>query len=468
MLDECTNALDAPGEGSQWASDEAAESRDLPESSPKTLDSVGNAVGQASVRQQMPIEDSQCLVVDNETIANVPDPPTTHYELPTSRIESPTSVKYAPTRTHSATSTDFVLPVSEPTPKEPDKLKGGDWHDDGAGGGCPDSHRVRKSMPTGNRGQDTKCKAKRLDHSPAPPTPLPKCTGHVIRPYRVPRRRGRLKSSTESISGTRTRQNAYHTRAGPMRLLLPLSTSKKRITFTAGGPQQGAGVESKMTKLGIRAINTKTSEMRGNLPLSEMRPKEPGKTKETGGGGDGTVSSEFADSHRIKKSMLADIRSQQGKLETKRPNGSPAPSKPTRNDFSHPPGTIRDPRRRGRIKTDLRNVHNAEARGRNASILTIPILPPCELARTLWNVANTYWRHGIPPEHTHSVDKPLLFQAAASQQRHKAEDERTANGFPKWKLQQRGASNTTKHRPYSHGLEALLAEACTLIYWIYY
>ncbi|KAI6017004.1 hypothetical protein BKA83DRAFT_4330870 [Pisolithus microcarpus] len=195
MLDECTNTLGAP------------------ESSSKTLDSVGNAIQQAGVRQQMP------------------DPPTTHYELPTSRIECPTSVKYAPTRTHSAMSTKPILPMLGLTPNEPDKVEGGDWHDDGAGGGCPDSHRVRKSMPT------------------APPTPLPKRTGHVIRPYRVPRRCGRLKSSTESVSGTRTRQNAYHTRAGPMRLLLPLSTSKKRITFTAGGPQQGAGVESKMTKL---------------------------------------------------------------------------------------------------------------------------------------------------------------------------------------------------------------------------
>ncbi|KAI5984745.1 hypothetical protein EDD15DRAFT_2374848 [Pisolithus albus] len=146
VLDECTNALDAPVPGRhftqsqrhkrsysppsatrfsplQWASDEAAESRDLPELSSKTLDSVGNTIGQAGVRLQMPIEDTRCLSMDDETIANVPDPPTTHYELATSQIE-------CPTQTRSATSTNFILPVSEPTPKEPDELEGGDRNDD--------------------------------------------------------------------------------------------------------------------------------------------------------------------------------------------------------------------------------------------------------------------------------------------------------------------------------------------------
>ncbi|KAI5984748.1 hypothetical protein EDD15DRAFT_2201056 [Pisolithus albus] len=224
---------------------------------------------------------------------------------------------------------------------------------------------------------------------------------------------------------------------------LPLSTPEKRVTFAEGGLQNSADVESKKMKVELRAISAKTSETRGNLPHSEMRPNEPGKTKETSGGGDGTVSSEFADSHRIKKSMLADVKSQQGKLETKRPNGSPAPSKSTRYDLSHPHGTLRDPRRRGRIKTDLGNVCNVETRGRSASIPTIPISPPCEIAKRLWNVANTYWQQGVPPGRMYNVKIPSLFETAASQQRCKAEDERTASRLPKWKLQQRGTSNTT-------------------------
>ncbi|KIK25364.1 hypothetical protein PISMIDRAFT_677255, partial [Pisolithus microcarpus 441] len=150
------------------------------------------------------------------------------------------------------------------------------------------------------------------------------------------------------------------------------------------------------------------------------------------------------------------------------PNGSPAPSKPTRNDFTHAPRNLRDPHRHGRIKTRSKNVSRSETRGSKASILTIPISPPRKITKRLWNVADTYWRHGIPPGWTCNVNIPSLFETAALQQRHKAEDECTANGFPKWKLQQRGASNTTKHRTYSHGLEALLAEDCTLIYWIYY
>ncbi|KIK14043.1 hypothetical protein PISMIDRAFT_688244 [Pisolithus microcarpus 441] len=93
-----------------------------------------------------------------------------------------------------------------------------------------------------------------------------------------------------------------------------------------------------------------------------------------------------------------------------------------------------------------------------------PFRAPRKRLKPPWGVIKPYQRQGVPPEHTHSVDKPLLFETAASQQRHKAEDERTANRLPKWKLRQRGASNTTKHRSYTHGLEALLAEACTLVY----
>ncbi|KAI5999064.1 hypothetical protein EDD15DRAFT_2193771 [Pisolithus albus] len=152
--------------------------------------------------------------------------------------------------------------------------------------------------------------------------------------------------------------------------------------------------------------------------------------------------------------MLADIRSQQEERETKRENGLPAPPKPPLNRLTHPPGTIRDPHRCGRIKTNPRNVRSAQTRGARASILTIPISPPREITKRLWNVANTYWRHGIPVK---------LFETGASQQRHKAEDERTANVFPKWKLRQRGASNTTKHCSYTHGLEVPLAEAHTCL-----
>ncbi|KAI6106273.1 hypothetical protein EDD16DRAFT_1630800 [Pisolithus croceorrhizus] len=174
VLNECTNALDAP------------------ESSSKTLDSVGNAVGQAGVRQQMP------------------DPPTTHYKLPTSQIR-------CPTRTHSATSTKPILPVLEPQPKEPDKAE--------TGGGCNDA--VSRD-PVGSQGVKKTMLA-------APPTPLPKHTGDTTLLYRVPRRRERLKSSAESVSNAHTRQNAYCVQVVRKRILPCLSMSTKRLEYLAGG-----------------------------------------------------------------------------------------------------------------------------------------------------------------------------------------------------------------------------------------
>ncbi|KAI6010061.1 hypothetical protein EDC04DRAFT_3094977 [Pisolithus marmoratus] len=97
-----------------------------------------------------------------------------------------------------------------------------------------------------------------------------------------------------------------------------------------------------------------------------------------------------------------------------------APSKLARYGLAHPPGTLRDPRRRGRIKTKAKNVSRSETRGSKASGLTITTSPPREIAKPLWNVANTYWRHGVPPGRTCNVNKPLLFETAALQQWYKA------------------------------------------------
>ncbi|KAI6160886.1 hypothetical protein EDD17DRAFT_1828282 [Pisolithus thermaeus] len=87
--------LKASDKGSQCASDEVVESRDLPEMSCKALDPVDSIVGQTSGRPtehvpQMPIEENQHAQTHSETIANVPDPPWTHTKLPTPHIESST------------------------------------------------------------------------------------------------------------------------------------------------------------------------------------------------------------------------------------------------------------------------------------------------------------------------------------------------------------------------------------------
>ncbi|KAI6110654.1 hypothetical protein EV401DRAFT_1992796 [Pisolithus croceorrhizus] len=83
----------------------------------------------------------------------------------------------------------------------------------------------------------------------AAPEPPPDHSSHTPRPYRVLRRRGRLKSSTENIGIAHMRRNTYHTHAAPMWPPQPLSASEKRINFVMGGPQHSAVVKSKATKL---------------------------------------------------------------------------------------------------------------------------------------------------------------------------------------------------------------------------
>ncbi|KAI6000281.1 hypothetical protein EDC04DRAFT_3096018 [Pisolithus marmoratus] len=401
---ECANALDAADEASQHTDDELVESRDLPESSSKAFDSVGNAVGQAGVQLQMPCEDNQFLSTDDETVANVPDPPGTYAKLPIPDVEHSTLQYQPPTRTHSATSTKLILRVSGPAPKEPDKVKGGHGHDDAAGSGHPDSHGVRKSMLTDSGGQHTECKAKRPNRSPAPPTPLPNRTRHVPRPYRVPRRRGRLKTSVEIVSNARTRRNAYHNRAVPMWLLPPPSTSSKWSIYLAGGLRTMSVCYSKIR-------SSRRGETRGDtyriasiaMPLLQTLSspsKQLWNIANTYWRQGVPPISTWNDANRPRDLRMAkrlprnsgrrrdDMRT--SVYHNDLPDTSP-------NDFAHPPGTLGDPRRRGRIKTNAENVSRFETRGSKASILIIPIPPPRELARPLCNVASTYWRHGIPP-----------------------------------------------------------------------
>ncbi|KAI6137135.1 hypothetical protein F5141DRAFT_1230926 [Pisolithus sp. B1] len=120
--------------------------------------------------------------------------------------------------------------------------------------------------------------------------------------------------------------------------------------------------------------------------------------------------------------------------------------------------------KRSRIKTDLRNVSRYEMRGGKASRLTISIPPSREIAKLLWNIANTYWRHGIPPGWTRNIETPSLFDTAALQQRYKARRRAHTMGIPKREVattQRRVNTATTQRRVntatrtlVTHGLEA--------------
>ncbi|KAI6096289.1 hypothetical protein EV401DRAFT_1895798 [Pisolithus croceorrhizus] len=70
---------------------------------------------------------------------------------------------------------------------------------------------------------------------------------------------------------------------------------------------------------------------------------EPDKAEDTGGGGDDTASKVFIDSHRVKKMLLANSRSQQGEQKTRQQNNIPGPPQTPPNGCMHPPEAIREP-----------------------------------------------------------------------------------------------------------------------------
>ncbi|KAI6021097.1 hypothetical protein EDC04DRAFT_382131 [Pisolithus marmoratus] len=422
---ERTNALDAPDEGSQCASNKVAESRDLPEPSSKALDPVDSTVGQASGRPikcipQTCLKYNQCTETNSETILDIPDPPDT-------QSEHPILGSHTPTRTHSATSTEFFLPVLETAPKEPDKVEGDSRHDDAPSNRYIDSCEVEELLLADGESQYTECEAKRPKCSPAPPTPLPKHTGHVSRPYRVLRRRGRIRTHTESVSSTRMRQNAYRVQAALMRPPLSLFTPTKRSIYPAGG--------SWMVKVHYNKVRSaRRGETRGYTHHDSHTNVSPPREvlqhlrnisntfwlKGVPPGSRQNDAKQPTNLPMAKRLPVSSSMRRDNKHRAERQNGLPAPWKPARRDFVHPHGTLRDPRRRGRIKTKAKNVSRSEMRGSKASGLTIATSPPREIAKPLWNVANTYWRHGVPPGRTCNVNKPLLFETVVLRQQYRA------------------------------------------------
>ncbi|KAI6127042.1 hypothetical protein F5141DRAFT_1249520 [Pisolithus sp. B1] len=103
---------EAPDEGGQHADNKVEESRDLPKSSSEVLKPAGNPTRQAGKCSmedvlQTPIEDYQHAWTNSETIANVPDPPSTHAELPTLQIKC--SILQNEARAQSATNSEIDL-----------------------------------------------------------------------------------------------------------------------------------------------------------------------------------------------------------------------------------------------------------------------------------------------------------------------------------------------------------------------
>ncbi|KAI6094291.1 hypothetical protein EDD17DRAFT_1770075 [Pisolithus thermaeus] len=114
QLDKRANALEAPDERCQCMDNEVAVCRDLPESNFKAFEPVDDNTGQTGGCPTehiplMPIEENQRSRTHNETIANIPDPPSTHSEPSTLQIERPTLLNRSSARKRSAMTTEFDL-----------------------------------------------------------------------------------------------------------------------------------------------------------------------------------------------------------------------------------------------------------------------------------------------------------------------------------------------------------------------
>ncbi|KAI5987151.1 hypothetical protein EDC04DRAFT_3149382 [Pisolithus marmoratus] len=417
---------DAPDEGSQHM---VTARRHSPGWSAEALEHVsGHSIKSVA---QGSAECNKHVNLKGNTIANVPDPPVMHAELQIPFAECST---LQDERSGKVQSCNKPETGSERENDERAKLKrhgtpvilhvlpreAGRWSDSKNGDATSNSaicsRGAEKKLLADSGSQHGGHEAKRQDGSPAPPEPPPKGILNLPRPFRVPRRRGRVKTNTERITGTRTRRDAYHAHVAPkwslpplfapskrpldpaggswmmnvrydrvrharrietkgpayqiacilMRLLQPFSTSSKRLRHPTGGlwirkigcneVRSARGVETRGHTYWIAGMPMRLLQTLSNV---SKRIWNIANTHWRQGVHTGST---LNDAKRPKNLHIAkrlppssDMR-RDNEHKAKWPNGSPAPSNLAQYDLSHPPRILRNSRRHSRIKTRSKNV----------------------------------------------------------------------------------------------------------------
>ncbi|KAI5998142.1 hypothetical protein EDD15DRAFT_2517370 [Pisolithus albus] len=431
-LDECTNALEAPDEGCQCASDEVKESQDLPELSSKALELECDATrpaGSHSIESgTLPSfeEDQSTRMNGDEPIFDIPDPPGTHIELSDPQVKSSIlrndlevtgSTLGDPNEESEGSSqlreTERPEPHRDRTSEGKFRIDEGHYTSDTPpnkvwGMGVPRTPRVdmgdsRDVEPITTKLEISPVSAKlpgMRNTLPVPPEPPPNAPTRTPMTIRDPRRHGRMKTRAESVSNVRTRQSAYLTQAAPKRphplLLVP---SNRSLDPTRGLWTMNIGYEE------VRCA--KRDETRGGTYLVARIPMRllrlfsmPSKRSEDPAGG----------------SWMLNVHCNK----------------------------VRSARR---VKT---RGHTHQTAGILMPLLQLMQNP----SKRLRNIANTYWRQGVPPGSIRDdAKRPTNRRRVKRLPRSSgtSRGQRTARGFPKWKLRQRGASNTTKHRSGASG-----------------
>ncbi|KAI6110130.1 hypothetical protein F5141DRAFT_1203383 [Pisolithus sp. B1] len=310
-------------------------------------------------------------------------------------------------------------------------------HGDATRSGYTDSCRVEESLLTDSGSQHSERKAKQADGSPAPPGPCPSSTGHLPRLYKPTHRRGRVKSKAENVSNAHMRQNAYHVQAAterPLRLFFapsnrPLDSVRglwtvnahynevrcARQVKTRGYTHRTVGILMRLVqsllmslirsldpaggswilrvcyngvrhavKVETRGCTHHTAGIYMQLPQGHSNPsrrfRNTANTYWQKGVPPGLMQNDATRPRNLRMAKRLPVSSdmrRDNEYRAKRPNDSPAPSKPTRYDHLHTPWTLRDSRRCATIKTrsknwSFRGVHFGTVPSVVESLLRLP------------------------------------------------------------------------------------------------
>ncbi|KAI6113404.1 hypothetical protein EV401DRAFT_2104607 [Pisolithus croceorrhizus] len=246
------------------------------------------------------------------------------------------------------------IPHLETRPKEPDKAEDtGGGGDDAASKDILDSRGVEKTSLANSGSQQGERKTRWQNGLPAPPEMPPNGFIHPPRTLTDRYCHGRIKTDLQKLS---TGQEMERQQGGSPVPPAPPPNGTYYIHKASKGLQHHARLRS---NAGNKLWQAKRSMAVRNQPTWDNLP-----SKGDNGGrrhGDATRSG-YADSHRVKESLLTDEGSQHSEQEAKRLRCLPAAPAPSPNGILDMPTLFMDLRRRERVKSKAENVSNAHSR----------------------------------------------------------------------------------------------------------
>ncbi|KAI6114545.1 hypothetical protein F5141DRAFT_1271197 [Pisolithus sp. B1] len=371
--DECANALEAPDECSQRASNKVEEGNNLLELSSEALESQGDLPDTTSERAETQTghRKPETEVVDTQQVEH--EAPDEGGQRADNKVEE--------SRDLPKSSSEVLEPAGNPTRQA---------------GKCSMEDVLQMPIEDYQHAQMNGETITNVPDLPSTPTKLPipciKCP--TLQNRSLARKRSAMTTEFDlsytrrsgkwremkrlELDCKRTSRHPQRTHRGHSACKTP--PDEARGMGVLSSPRAGWGdstmAGSTATKLERRVVSAKTAEIQAYIPHLETRPKEPDKAEDTGGGGDVTASKDILDSRGVEKTSLANSGSQQGERKTRWQNSLPAPPETPPNGFIHPPRTLTDRYCHGRIKTDLQKLSTGREMERQQGGSPVPPAPP--------------------------------------------------------------------------------------------